>query len=205
MDKIEEATIKLLELEVPGIVSPTNFKLDDPLKNKARLKALKKKPAKKIATLTLRMGEQLPLLRTGDAQGSIYLEYKDELGVFIQYHTYQYNFLPVRSITQTKLWKSKKLPVSNMFSPNLFFKVMLKQTGAVLSDIEHTPDGEDFWKRRLGEALTKKFNVALVDFGAQSYKQIRSKKELESLLDVTWGGGLKLEQFRQKRWMVWRL
>jgi hypothetical protein len=192
------------EMAAPATVDPTSFHLDDVVLNKEKLKSLKKKQGKKVALLTLGTGEQCSLVKTGDSQGAIYLEYKGELGVYIQYHTYHYSFLPVKSITQTRLWRNKKLPVSNTFSPTLFFKVILEQTGAVLSDLEHTPDGEEFWKRRLREALVKNLNVGLVNFGSHTFQQIRSKKELETLMEATWGGGMQREQFKQLRWMVWK-
>lgn len=192
------------EIAAPGMVDPTSFHLDNVGANKSKLAKLKKLKSRKIGSLTLRTGEKLELLRSGEEQGTIFLEYKEELGLYIQYHTYHYSFLPVRSITQTKLWRNKNLPVSNTFSPNLFFGIILAQTGAVLSDLEHTPDGTEFWKRRLGEALVKNLNVGLVNFGSKTWRQIKSKKELDDLLNATWGGGMQSEQYKQVRWMIWK-
>lgn len=197
-------TIKKLETSMLGHTNPTTFGLEDGEVNKKKLQELKKKGGRKIATVTLGTGEQVDLIRTGEDKGNIYIEYQGELGYYVHYETYKYPYLPVKSFIQTKLWKSKSLPISNTFSPNVFFKVIQKQTGAVLCDFEHTDDGIDFWKRRLREALTKNLNVALVDFGSKSYEQVRSKKRLEELTSQSWGGGMQLEQFKQKRWLIWK-
>ena len=192
------------ETAAPALVDSTTYGLDNPLKNKKLLASLKKKPSLVIGILSSRSDEHLELHRTGKEEGFIYAEYKEEIGVFIQYHTYHYSFLPVKSITQTKLWRNKKLPVSNDFSPSLFFRIILKQTGAVLSDKDHTDDGVEFWKRRTAEALHKGMHVALVNFGSKSYEEITSPKLLEEKLDEVWGGGLQKQQYQQLRWLIWK-
>jgi hypothetical protein len=170
----------------PCFADATNFGLDDPNSNVELLHRLEKKDSRKIGVLTLRTGQKLDLLKVGVHEGSVYARYAQQVVLYIQYHIYHYSFLPASSITQTKLWRSEHLPITNTFSQRLFFNVVLKITGAVLNDKEHTPSGVEFWKRRTGEALEKGLNVALVDFGAKTYRQITSKLELNELLESTW-------------------
>lgn len=191
-------------LSAPALVDPTTFGLDSPAKNKTFLLDLKKKPSKMVGRLGLRNGEKIALLKVGDAEGNIYAEYDGYVALYIQFHRYQYPFLPVESVTQTKLWRSKDLPVTNNFSQALFFRLMLGLTDAMLSDKEHTPDGIEFWKRRAGEAAAKGLNVALVDFGKRSYTQFKNRKELENALSETWGGGLDRTRYQQLRWLIWK-
>lgn len=188
----------------PAMADQTAFGLDSPSKNKELLAKLLKKPHSLIARIGLRTGEKLALYKTGEAEGSVFAQYDTHLALYIQFHQYKYAFLPVATVTQTKLWRNKELPVTNNFSQALFFRIMLAQSTAMLSDVEHTPDGIEFWKRRAGEALGKGLNVALVDFGKRSYEQFTSGKELEKTLTASWGGGMDATRYKQMRWLIWQ-
>lgn len=194
------------ELAAPHLVGEHDFGLNSPSHNSEMLKKLKEKPAEVFATVLLGDGTKLYLLQTGDkTDGTIWAEYKDRLSLYIKFHTYHYSFLPVKSLTQTRLWRSKNLPVTNNFSINLFFKHILNFTGAVLSDKEHTPDGMEFWKRRCRESLARNLNVALVDFGSRSYTQFKSKIKLEEALELSWTQTMKSEtRAKQVRWLIWK-
>ena len=188
----------------PALADPTSFGLDSPARNKALLETLRKKPSKLLARIGLGTGEKLSLLKSGAGNGSIYAEYNGYIALHIQYHQYRYSFLPITSVTQTKLWRSEALPVTNSFSQSLFFRIMLNVSDAMLSDKEHTPDGIDFWKRRAREAMQKNLNVALVDFGNKTYHRFTDKMELEASLTDSWGGGMNKTRYQQMRWLIWR-
>lgn len=190
----------------PFLVNDTNFGFDNPTENLKKLKSLKHRASLVLSTIVLGDSTKVNLYKSGStADGNIFIEYKGRLGLLIKYRTYHYPFLPVKSLTQTKLWRSKTLPVTNMFSHKLFFNKMLEFTGAVLSDAEHTEYGRDFWKRRLREAFQKKLNVALVDFGAKSFEQIKDPARLEDLMSEMWSESvLEKARFRQLRWLIWK-
>lgn len=202
---------ELESTSAPAIIDDTDFDLDDKERNLAKLSALKKSlsssahPAT-IQSIMLGDGSRAKLFKTGDEQsGAVFIEYRGLLGLYVKYTTWRYAFLPVRTLTQTRLWRSKTLPVTNTFSQRLFFNSILGFTGAVLSDAEHTEAGQEFWKRRLREALQKRLNVALVDFAARSYEQVAHLKQLEDLLSGAWAGSLSMKpRFKQLRWLIWK-
>lgn len=194
----------MIEEAAPALVDPTSFGLTDSRQNRLMLEKLEKKKGRKIGKIKLGTQEEIPLVKTGGNEGSIYAAYQGKLVVYIQFHEYHYSFLPVKTITQTALWRDPTLPVSNQFSPNLFFGIILKQTTAVLSDNSHTPDGTEFWMRRSREALLKGLNVALVDFGKRTYQQFTIPLELEHALHESWFGGLKTSRSKQLRWAIWK-
>jgi len=113
---------------------------------------------------------------------------------------------------QSVLWKDYNLPITNSFSPNLFFDVMIKQSNAVLtdpiavlSDQAHSSYGRSFWKRRTHEALSKGLNVALVDFGKRSYQSVTDHLELEELLNKSWGNeNASSERIKLLPWLIWQ-
>lgn len=188
----------------PALSDPTTFGLESGAKNTERLLEIRKKKSVLVGRIGLGTGEKLSLLKIGDKEGIIYAEYDSHIVLYIQYHEYQYPFLPVSSVTQTKLWRSKDLPVTNAFSQSLFFRLMLGLTGAMLSDKEHTPDGVEFWKRRAREAAARNLHVGVVDFGARTCTEFKNRKELEAMLTESWGGGMDKTRFQQVRWLIWR-
>lgn len=191
---------------MPFLVPGTDFGLDDPSENAKKLAELKKKLPLVLSTISLRDGTKAELFRSGSPEsGTVFIEYRGFLGLYIKYESYHFSFLPIRTVTQTKLWRNPKLPVTNAFSHKLFFNTMLKMTGAVLSDMEHTSSGREFWMRRLGEALGKKLHVALVDFGSKTFEEVKSPAVLENLFETAWSADvMNKARYQQIRWLVWR-
>lgn len=194
----------MLSTSAPAMCDPTTFGLESTTLNKNKLHELLKKDTIQVGTLELSDGDLVPVMKSGFKEGSVFIPYDDKLFVYIQYHTYKYPFLPVATVTQTKIWRDKAVIVKNTFSPDLFFNIMLPITGAVLSDKEQTSDGQEFWKRRCAEAVAQGYRVALVDFGARSFEEYKKGKALLTALEQSWGGGMKAQQYMQKRWLVWK-
>ena len=194
----------MLSESAPAVCDPTTFGLDRTVTNKLLLHRLQKKPAIKVGVITLYDGTKFPAMKTGSTEGSVYAVYEDLLAVYIQYHQYKYPFLPFGTVTQIKLWRRERLPVTNVFSPNLFFNIMLPITGAVLSDKEQTLEGREFWTRRCREAHDYGCSVALVDFGSRTFQEFKPGRELSDALDSSWGGGMNVQAYQQKRWLIWK-
>lgn len=179
---------------LPSLISDVSFDLDEPSENLRLLSALKAEKGRTAGKVRLRTNELIQFKRTGTEFGSIFAEYGGRLAVHIKYRVYHYSFLPVSSIMQSLLWKDSELPITNFFSPGLFFDVMMNESNALLTDPlalltdeDRTSYGKEFWKRRTQEALLQGLNVALVDFDENSYRSITSHIELEAMLGKSLG------------------
>lgn len=201
----------LVSGSAPSLVEEHELNLDDPKKNLRLLSVLKKEETTAAGKVLLRTNEAINFLRTGTKSGSIFSEYKDRLVIHIKYRVRRYSFLPVSSIMQTVLWKDSQLPITNFFSPNLFFDVMIKQSDALLTDplsvlSDHTNISyeRDFWKRRTHEALSKGLNVAMVDFSKCSYQSVTDPLDLEELLNkYLVKEGDSAEGMQLLPWLIW--
>lgn len=196
----------------PSLVRDISFNLDDPSENMRILSALKTEKTTAAGKVTLRSNNAVHFKRTGMGFGSIFAEYEGRLVVHIKYRVHHYSFLPARSIMQTVLWKDSELPITNLFSPSLFFDVMMNESNAILtdplaviSDTKHTSYGREFWKRRTHEALLKGLNVALTDFDKNSYRSVTSHFELEDMLSKSWEQQRPGEEaITMPPWLIWK-
>jgi hypothetical protein len=188
----------------PYLVMPTDFGLNDTDYNIQTLKHLKRKHPIVVAKVTLGNDQTVNVSKTGDDNdGTLFIEYNGHLGWYAKFHTYKYKFLHVKAATQTKIWKHRELPVDYDFSPNLFYGIVLNLTGSVLSDIEHTEYGQDFWKRRLRESIKKGYSVALVDFGRRNCTVMLNHQQLESAIATSWLGDPRhANRYRQLRFLI---
>ena len=161
----------LLPIDPPSLISEVTFNLEESNENARLLAALRTEEGTMAGKVRLKTNEFIHFKRTGKEFGSIFAEYESRLVVHIKYRVYHYSFLPTGPIMQTALWKDSELPITNFFSPCLFFDVMMCESNAVVtdpltvfSDKKHSSHGREFRKRRTHDALLAGFNVALVDF-----------------------------------------
>jgi hypothetical protein len=189
--------------EAPYLVDPTSFGLDDPGRNRLVYFKFNKDSAKQIGTVRLSNDEVLPVLRTGDQEGTIYVARNGMFLVYVHYREKHFSMLPGKTITQTALWKKLGAFTSDTFSTELFLNVILEQTGHVLSDKEHTPEGQHFWIRRLSASFIKGYPVHLIDFGRRTVTRMASIDELQENIEKAWAGDVDSKtRAHQIRWLV---
>jgi hypothetical protein len=202
----------LLPIDPPSLISEVTFNLEESNENSRLLSALRTEEGTMAGKVRLKTNEFIHFKRTGKEFGSIFAEYESRLVVHIKYRVYHYSFLPAGPIMQTVLWKDSELPITNFFSPSLFFDVMMRESNAVVtdpltvfSDKKHSSHGREFWKRRTHDALLAGFNVALVDFDKNSYRSVTSHSELEEMLSGSWGQqSVDEETIKMMPWLIWK-
>jgi len=202
----------LLPIDLPSLISEVTFNLEESNGNARLLSALRAEEGTTAGKVRLRTNEFIHFKRTGKEFGSIFAEFESRLVVHIKYKVYHYSFLPTGPIMQTVLWKDSELPITNSFSPSLFFDVMMSESNAVvtdplavLSDEKHSSHGREFWKRRTHEALLAGLNVALVDFDKNNYRSVNSHSELEEMLSRSWGQqSVGEETIKMLPWLIWK-
>ena len=190
----------------PMIIPEMHFdtsQLTNEQNNKKFLLSLENKATKKIVGhLDILKDKNTPVYKTGDGkQGYYFVASDNKIVVLIQYKASRIKGLGnLGVITQIALWKNDEFVVMGTFSSNLFFDIVLKDNGAVLSDSHQTRYGMDFWKRRLSEALTQR-NKKIVywDSNTGEFTEVKERIELDALFRLSWS----TEKFASKlRWVV---
>lgn len=186
---------------IPGMHFDTSF-VSDEAKNKAFLAKLKGRTNKVAGHLVSIESLKTPVYKTGNGQeGYYFVESNGLVVVLIQYKASRIKKLEnLQVVTQIALWKDEEFTVPHQFSSDLFFDIVLKDNGAVLSDSRQTHYDMRFWKRRLIEALTEKNKVIYYwDSNKGEATKIQERIELDALFRLSWS----TEKFASKlRWVV---
>lgn len=158
-------------LSMPSLCDATDFGLSNEVFNRSQAVLwLKRNP-----NLLESIGDS-SLYRIGDsANGFIFLY--DPRSKFITYYI-RYKTKKTKlhglSVTQTSLWRSLGAPDTEDITRHVVFDILLKEYPAILSDQLQTDDGRRFWIDLMGKALTRGYQVALVDFTKQLIHPIDS-------------------------------
>lgn len=148
--------------ESPQIVSPTDFDLKNPDKNKELADEILSK-AKEI----IRETPDYYLVRTGDLNNKGYIAQISKssglITYMIKYETSQ-NKLIGRFVTQVALWRDLlEYGINKGLTTEIFFDYLLPVTGTIISDNEQTANGRDFWLRKLAEAHNNGLKIGFIN------------------------------------------
>ncbi len=189
----------------PQQVDDTDFGLSNEVSNKDFLLKLKKKSSvKKVGSVTLLSKRKLPIFNTGaqEDNGYYWVEDSGKIIWLVKYKKLRRNWLPTVSVlTQVLLWRDLDSALPGNFTRLMFFNFIFKRHPAILSDKEHTPHGERFWRLRLAEAFKKNLNIALINLDKQESIQVTSADELVALFKKAWGPARENQRFR---WIIWK-
>lgn len=189
---------------LPQLVDPTEFNLSDIETNESLLRELNKKPSKKkIGNLKSTLGDSLPIWNSGSSndKGYYWIEHQGRIVWLVKYEVIKRNWLPNHTTTQVALWRGGTVIFSSQASSKLFFNIVFKRTGCILSDRVQTEDGKRFWTSRIRDSLQKKLHVALVDFSKKLITEVSSLRDVENLSDSAWGN---MRSNQNLRWMIWK-
>lgn len=172
---------------IPDIDFDTSFVTDE-TRNRAFLKTLRSKTKRIVGHLPSIAGASTPVAKTGDGHNGYYfVEYDNKIVVLIQYQASKIKLLNnLRVITQVALWKDDDFAIPSDFSSRLFFDIVLKDNGALLSDKHQTRYGMKFWQRRLIEALDKSKQVIYWDSSVGEATEVDSIVQLQVLFRLSW-------------------
>ena len=104
------------------------------------------------------------------------------------------------TVTQTLVWRKRGVGKSEGLASRMFFDVLLKHTGTIMSDRQQTKDGREFWINMLGRAYNRGIPIGIVNFNTReiirpSYNQ-ESSAFLEEHLPNVYGNSQKYEAIR---------
>lgn len=189
---------------LPQLVDPTDFNLNNKTSNSKFLLDLRKKPSKKkVGSLKLRNKQMVPIWQSGglNDKGYFWIEFQDHLVWLVKFELLRRTWLPKQSTTQVALWRGGSVLLPRATSSKLFFTIVFKRTGCMLSDRLQTEEGKRFWLDRMGDAIEDGLHVGLADFDNQTVTEVSTVDEINDLANISWG----LEpKFRNKRWMIWK-
>lgn len=178
----------------PRLVLPTEFGLDDPIKNKNLAnKLLTSKQSKKIKSL----GNNIDLYefprQYALIDGSI-----PTIVYYVRFAITNYSFTGQQCITQLQVWRNDFYAESQGFAKYMFFDILLPKHGCILTSHLHTdPDGRRFWTNRINDAFNMSLNVYYISFiQPRIIKRIHSMNDLRNIKNQTWGYGKKYEARR---------
>lgn len=165
-----EITMGFIEYltESPRLIDPVDFNLSDRKWNNKFSEELLAKKNKEIYDET----DKHILFRTGnDAKGYISLINKEltRIDYIVNYDQTNSKVLG-RYVTQIAVWRSKggfeSYKNSDSVTRDVFFNILLKKYGTIVSDTEQTENGRDFWIRMLHRAVTRHdFKIGLMKVG----------------------------------------
>lgn len=147
--------------DVPQLIAPTTFRLDDPLHNRTiRLpflvgtrEVLEETADYKLILVGNRGFGKIGLIQKSDDWLAYYVQYELE-DTFVG-----------RSVTQVSLWRDDTSPFVQGITVKMFHEILLERFRIIMSDGQQTPDGRSFWIRRMVDAAGRGLKVGLANIG----------------------------------------
>lgn len=105
----------------------------------------------------------------------------------------------VSGITQHALWRNTDDIATTGITSYIFFKILLPQYGAIISDGLQTQDGKRFWINRISEAFDKELNIyVLHELAPRKLIKILDQAEFAKLNrdGQIWGKEPKYKNFK---------
>lgn len=183
--------------EVPQIIPPTEFGLDEPNKNRAmRAAFLTGSPE----VLIDEPGFQVLLVGYAGSGKIGLIEKKDGwLAYFVEYELVD-TFVG-RSVTQVTLWRDNTSVFVKGITTRMFRDVLLARFKSVMSDGQQTRDGQRFWISCMAESAAAGLKVGLADLGSQSIDWLAPGADFRAWISAAngWGQG---PEFQAKRFVI---
>ena len=145
--------------EIPKLMNPTEFGLDNDTENRRFLRSLMKKK-KTIIEET----DDYLLFRTGNADGNIVMYNKQtaRMDYWVRYTTITKSEIG-KTVTQVGIWRKRGSPINQGITERMFFDYLLKYWPTVMSDSEQTLYGQTFWFNMLAKAYNRGYKFGLVN------------------------------------------
>lgn len=156
--RIEELNLK----ESPERIPPVIFYAEDDDTNRELTAKLMRKVSEVIED-----HNEYSIVRTGDGYNGWYLLFdkKTKLSDYmIKYEHRNYKWLVDNgAVTQCILWRRFGSIFTQGITQKVFFDILLPRYGAIMSDIQQTDYGHNFWIDRLAQAISKNLSVGLAN------------------------------------------
>jgi hypothetical protein len=148
---------------------------------------LRKRLEKESAPSFTYRGGEVFVIATRSGEEYVALRVAGELAYFVQHK-------PVKAAgldfgRQVLVWRCRNTAASVGFANHVFFKLLLPQYRALISDVEQTPNGMAFWQWSLDHAMKQGDNCYLLDRRARPYllTELRTWEDVNSHQDTLWG------------------
>lgn len=151
--------IEELLFEMPKSIEPTEFNLNDELINRRialeLLKNKRKRELEKVGPNTLyEIGRKIALL---DAENKRVLYY-------VQWNEVFHKLIGKTGAAQIAVWRNRtKAVVPATLATRVFFDYLLPKYGVMITDALQTPDGKEFWVRRVTDAFARGLHVYYIN------------------------------------------
>jgi hypothetical protein len=193
-----KSIITLKFYAMPSLCDSTNFNLDKPDKNKAMLKHLQTKFKTEVYEAP---SKDYEFFRTGNWQSGGYIVLvnmiKGIISYIVKYEKPAKIEGSTRPVVQTCVWKTFEW-ATNHLAEKVFFDILLKNCGSIMSDKKQTPEGKRFWQNMMSIANHKGYKI----FFIHKNRIISTKETNQDTIDwidsfQTWGPETKyqLERF----------
>lgn len=151
------------EIASPRLIPPTYTGFG--FNNEEINREFYQKQLKKVKEI-IEEGNKYIIFRTGDDYNGWFIGYDKQLNLMFYAVKYKRTNKRIsgKALTQTLVWRFAGSEHAQGITNHMFFDVILKRTGSILSDRAQTPDGKQFWLNILTRAHTKGIPVAALDF-----------------------------------------
>lgn len=143
--------------EMPQMVNPTQFKLNDDAFNQNHLKRKK---------VIIDSSDDYDIIKTGNNNNrSIILYDKNNMLIdyWVRFKRFGFKSIGGSFITQTQIWRRDGSPWVQGITRKMFFDYLLKHNKAIMSDSMQTVDGKRFWIDRMAEATSRGLYIGLAN------------------------------------------
>lgn len=179
--------------EAPQQIGDVSFELNDTETNKQEADRVLNDSNKKVIS---RQGD-FTLFQSDDSVILINEKTK-EIVYMVSFVVTHFPQLDSTALTQFKVWRNKNVPESQGLA-KLVFDQLLALYDTIITDSEHTQDGERFWLNRIVDAFRADQNVYFINLNDSStLQQANNYKEMRSLLRThkVWGVSDQHSQMR---------
>jgi hypothetical protein len=156
----EEFILDLINEMSPQYVHSTNFKLDDKSVNRRLyLDITLDNHKEEIREDFVPKNTKLYKIKNTFA-----LLYDNKVIYYLKYIEKWYGFLKRKCIQQVVVWRDRKYKETVDFAENIFFKILLKINGTIITDSLQTEDGQGFWDNRVINAYDHGLHIYYINF-----------------------------------------
>lgn len=195
MNIVENVSPEQLLLEMPELVDATDFRMINPEVNLKLAERLIN--AKKII---IDENDDMVLFRTGDQKGNIamYDKLTKMIVYWVRFVAKKHSVIG-KTVAQVALWRNIDDVKTKNITEYVFFDYLLSEWGAVISDSQQTEDGQRFWRRMMGVAVSKGHKVGMFDMLSKNVDWYDGSKPYPAWISshlTAWGKEHKHQGYR---------
>ena len=195
--------VEELLFEMPKSIAPLELKLDFEKSNKRFAIALLQN---KNRELVKSLSEDVNLYEIKN-QFVVIDEEERHVVYYMRWTEIFHKFVNHKAASQVLVWRDKDKPGYENTAKDIFFEHLLPKYKVVITDALQSPDGRNFWVRRIGNAFSLGLNVYYLSLLPTNKEVTRELIKIDSIADFErlnkeknfWG---ETEKFKARKLII---